>query len=219
MTRRRGKRRRDYHKAANRQLSYAELAQDAELRQDICADGPVRCRLDAGQPAGRCWERRCLGRIGGISLPARIAMPSDIVRPGMLYGKVLRPPSYGATLKSIDLAPAKAMAGVVVVHEGAFVGCAAPTSRSAEQALAAIARRPPGRPCQHVSSKHLYSYLKEHAQPGRGGGKRLGNRRGRCSQPRRASAAGAETVLQHDYDGRLHPARADGDPLGCHRRI
>ena len=40
-------------------------------------------------------------------------MPSDIVRPGMLYGKVLRPPSYGATLTDIDLAPAKALEGVV----------------------------------------------------------------------------------------------------------
>ncbi|MCA9214025.1 MAG: molybdopterin-dependent oxidoreductase, partial [Planctomycetales bacterium] len=29
--------------------------------------------------------------------------PSDIIRPGMLYGKVLRPPVYGATLKSIDV--------------------------------------------------------------------------------------------------------------------
>jgi len=33
--------------------------------------------------------------------------PSDIRRPGMLYGKVLRPSSYGAQLEEIDLAPAK----------------------------------------------------------------------------------------------------------------
>ena len=29
--------------------------------------------------------------------------PSDITRPGMLYGRVLRPPSYGATLDGADL--------------------------------------------------------------------------------------------------------------------
>ena len=33
--------------------------------------------------------------------------PSDVVRPGMLYGKVLRGPAYGATLESIDLSAAR----------------------------------------------------------------------------------------------------------------
>ncbi len=33
--------------------------------------------------------------------------PSDILRPGMLYGKVLRPPSYGAKLLEADLGGAK----------------------------------------------------------------------------------------------------------------
>ncbi len=58
--------------------------------------------------------------------------PSDIMRPGMLYGKILRAPSYGAKLVSIDLAPAKAMKGVVVVQDDQFVGVAAPTSSLAE---------------------------------------------------------------------------------------
>ena len=64
--------------------------------------------------------------------------PSDVIRPDMLYGKMLRPVSYGATLMSIDLAPAKAMAGVVVVRDDEFVGCAAPTSWQAAKALEAI---------------------------------------------------------------------------------
>ena len=33
----------------------------------------------------------------------------DMKRPGMLYGKVLRPPSFGATLASLDSAAAEAM--------------------------------------------------------------------------------------------------------------
>ena len=56
----------------------------------------------------------------------------------MLYGKVLRPPSYGATLESIDLSVAKAMKDVVVVRDGEFVGCAAPTSFQASQAVEAV---------------------------------------------------------------------------------
>jgi isoquinoline 1-oxidoreductase len=51
---------------------------------------------------------------------------SDMKLTGMLYGKVLRPPSYGAKLIEADLAKAKAIPGVIVVKDGDFVGVAAP---------------------------------------------------------------------------------------------
>ena len=92
--------------------------------------------------------------------------PSDIVRPNMLYGKILRPPSYGATLESIDLSGAKAMKSVVVVREGEFVGCAAPSSFLAEQALKIIADTASWKMAPHPSSKELYSHLKKHARTG-----------------------------------------------------
>ena len=57
----------------------------------------------------------------------------DIKRPGMLHGKVLYPPSFGATLTSLDSAAAEAMPGVKVVREGDFVGVAAPDAETAEQ--------------------------------------------------------------------------------------
>lgn len=63
---------------------------------------------------------------------------SDIQLPAMLYGKVLRPPSYGATLSSADVTSAKNMRGVVVVHDGDFVAVAAPDPFIAGQALASI---------------------------------------------------------------------------------
>jgi len=90
--------------------------------------------------------------------------PSDIVRPGMLYGKVLRAPSYGARLTAVDLAPAKAMKDVVVVRDGDFLGVAAPTLFAAEQALAAIARTATWEPAPHPSSKEVYDYLRQRAR-------------------------------------------------------
>jgi CO/xanthine dehydrogenase Mo-binding subunit len=92
--------------------------------------------------------------------------PSDIIRPDMLYGKILRPPSYGATLESIDLSGAKAMKGVVVVRDGDFVGCAAPSSFLAEKALKTIAGTASWKTAPHLSSKELYSHLKKHARTG-----------------------------------------------------
>src|SRR6059058_249070 len=89
------------------------------------------------------------------------------MRPGMLYGKVLRPPSYGEKLASIDLEPARQMKDVTVVQDGAFVGVAAPTSHQARQALAALAKAAKWeQPAQQASSDTLYADLKAHVQGG-----------------------------------------------------
>ena len=39
---------------------------------------------------------------------------SDLTHPGMLHGAVLRPPVYGARLRSVDTRHAGAMAGITV---------------------------------------------------------------------------------------------------------
>jgi isoquinoline 1-oxidoreductase len=91
--------------------------------------------------------------------------PSDVVRPGMLYGKVLRPPSYGATLKSIALTAAGP--DVIVARDGDFVSVAAATSRAAQKSIESLAKTAVWDETKHISSKDLYAYLKQNA---RGGG-------------------------------------------------
>lgn len=93
--------------------------------------------------------------------------PSDIVRPGMLYGKVLRAPVYGAMLTFVDLAAVKAMKDVIVVQDGSFVGVAASNSFRANAALATISdtakwETAPPQP----SSKDLFEYLRENVEGG-----------------------------------------------------
>lgn len=64
--------------------------------------------------------------------------PSDIKRPGMLYGRVLRSPTYRGKLDSVELQPAKEIDGVVAFQDGEFVGVAAPTAFGAKKAVEAI---------------------------------------------------------------------------------
>ncbi len=97
---------------------------------------------------------------------------SDIQRPGMLFGKVLRPPSFKAELVKVDTHDAEAMPGVTVVHDGNFVGVAVPTEHAAAQALAAIHAE--WRTTPQPSSQELFEYLKTHPSAGRGGGGRGG---------------------------------------------
>jgi isoquinoline 1-oxidoreductase len=83
----------------------------------------------------------------------------DIKRPGMLFGKVLRPATLGAALESIDLKAAEAMTDVTVVRDGSFVGVAAPSEQRAEQALAAI--RAEWKSSAPPSEKGLFEELKK----------------------------------------------------------
>jgi len=117
---------------------------------------------------------------------------SDVKRPGMLFGKVLRPPTFKSTLTSVQTDDAKAMAGVVVVHDGSFVAVAAPTEQAAEHALAALRAewKTPAEP----SGDNLFTYLKEHPGGGRGGGGGFGGRGG--GGPRGSVADGLKDADQ-----------------------
>ncbi len=161
------------HPATGRRLTYAELAKAEDIAKAFEKTIPADVEVT---PVSE-WK------VLGTSLPrpnrrdlvtGAHRFPSDIVRPSMLYGKVLRPPSYGATLVTVDLSEAKAMEGVVVVRDGEFVGCAAPTSFRAAQAVRAIAKTASWKTAPHPSSKELFSHLKEHAQRGGGRGSRGG---------------------------------------------
>jgi isoquinoline 1-oxidoreductase len=93
---------------------------------------------------------------------------SDVKRPGMLHGKVLRPQSYKATLVRADTREAEAMPGVVVARSGDFVGVAAPTAQAAENAVAAI--KADWKDGAMISSDELYAHLKKTRRAGGGRG-------------------------------------------------
>ncbi|HEY3988181.1 MAG TPA: molybdopterin cofactor-binding domain-containing protein [Acidobacteriaceae bacterium] len=154
------------HPASRRSCGYADLARNAAslklFDQAIPSDvtlTPVNEWKVMGTPLPRPTGRAI---VTGTN-----AYPSDIARPGMLYGKILRPPAYNAKLLSIDLTPARAMADVVAVQDNQFVGVAAPSSFRAERALDAIsatAKWEMGPP--QPSSAQLFDYLKQNAEGG-----------------------------------------------------
>lgn len=60
---------------------------------------------------------------------------SDLRQPDMMWGKVLRPPTFGATLEWLDATVVKTIPDALVVHEENFVGVVAPHPAIAERAL------------------------------------------------------------------------------------
>ena len=82
----------------------------------------------------------------------------DIRLPGMLYGKVVRPPVHGAKLKSVDLSAAKAVENATVLQDGDFVGVVHPLPDYAEKALALI-KAEFERPEIKVDEQNIYEHI------------------------------------------------------------
>lgn len=91
---------------------------------------------------------------------------SDLKLPGMLFGKVLRPSAFGATLTSADTKEAETLKDVTVVRDGEFIGVAAPSQQAAAYALEAI--RAEWKTTPQVSAKDLFEHLKKQPEAGRG---------------------------------------------------
>ncbi|HLL26096.1 MAG TPA: molybdopterin cofactor-binding domain-containing protein [Xanthobacteraceae bacterium] len=75
-----------------------------------------------------------------VDIPAKVtggaAYVQDLRLPGMVHARVVRPPSYGATLASIDTTPAEKSPGVVkVVRDGNFLAVAAEREFQAIKAM------------------------------------------------------------------------------------
>ena len=121
----------------SQRIGYSELLDRQHLNIPIPLDvetKPPEKFLLMGLDARRSDAR---ARVTGHAKYAQ-----DIVVPGMLYGKVLRPPSYGARLLHLDTTRAERVPGVLmVVAEDDFVGVIGEREDIADYALAAIGAR------------------------------------------------------------------------------
>lgn len=92
---------------------------------------------------------------------------SDLVLPGMLHGRVLRPPAFNAKLASFDAKAASQIQDVVIVRGGDFVGAVAPDEATLDKAIDAIKAGWNADP--QPSNKELFDYLKKNVTPQRAG--------------------------------------------------
>jgi nicotinate dehydrogenase subunit B len=143
----------------NHSATYSELIKGQQITQVLPPEDPLIPASQwkvAGQPVPKIN--------GSDFVTGKHRYPSDCTAPDMLYGKVVRPPSFGATLISADTSAAEQMPGVIVVREGNFLAVAAPSSARAEKAAAAI--HPEWKSEPQTSSKELFEYLRNNSDKG-----------------------------------------------------
>ena len=145
------------HNTANKKISYGELTKGQQLLMPISDKVQLIAAKDwkvAGKTVPRINERSFI--------TGKHVYVSDMKLPGMLYGKVLRAPSYGAKLVEADVTKASTIPGVIVVKDGNFVGVAAPDIRTADKALQAIDAKWEENK-EQPSNKNIFDYLVKNA--------------------------------------------------------
>ena len=144
--------------AAGRSTSFWECADDALFDRDVEETAALRSPRDY-RVVGKLAPRR--------DLPDKIAgrprFIQDMALPGMLYGRVVRPPHNFAGLISLDDSKVKSMPGLAaIVRDGGFVGVLAEredVAISAQRALRLAASWREADP----PPRDVHTWLKEHA--------------------------------------------------------
>lgn len=116
-------------------LGYGELVSGQTLH--VAATGPARLRPpEAHTVIGKPTQR--------VDIPAKVsggqAYVQDLHLPGMVHGRVVRPPGPGAQLAQVDTARVERMPGVLkVVRDGRYLAVIAQREYQAVKAAAALA--------------------------------------------------------------------------------
>ncbi|HZE60973.1 MAG TPA: molybdopterin cofactor-binding domain-containing protein [Burkholderiales bacterium] len=118
--------------ADGRRISYGQLVEGKLLS--------VRAAPESKLSGARRFVGKSIQR---VDIPAKVtggvAYVHDLRLPGMVHARVVRPPSYGAELKSVNTEAAAEMPGVIkIVRDGNFLAVVAGREWEAVQALRAL---------------------------------------------------------------------------------
>jgi CO/xanthine dehydrogenase Mo-binding subunit len=118
---------------ASKRVTFGALIGDQRFERAVSGNAPVK------PPA----QYKVVGKpVPRVEIPAKVTgthvYVHDVRVPGMVHGRVVRPPRVGATLVSLDETAAAKEPGVVgVVRKGTFVGVVAEREEQAVRAVKA----------------------------------------------------------------------------------
>jgi nicotinate dehydrogenase subunit B len=117
----------------SRKVTYGALAKGKTIEKHLETKPPLK-PPSAFNVCGKSLPRVDLTD----KVTGKAQYAGDIRLPGMLYGRVLRPPAHGAKLKSVDVTAAKAVKDARILQEGDFVAVVHPLPDVAAHALSLI---------------------------------------------------------------------------------
>lgn len=115
-------------------VSYGELVSGEAIEREVDPDAALTDPADFTVMGSDVLRVDAEDRVTG-----RAVFSQDVLRPGMLFARILRAPSFGAELVEVDVSPAEGMPGVFkVVREDDLIAVLAEDDESAGRAIDAI---------------------------------------------------------------------------------
>jgi CO/xanthine dehydrogenase Mo-binding subunit len=120
--------------ATNQQVTYWDLQGGQPFAEEATGEATPKDPADYKIVGARVPELDAIAKVTGGA-----AFVHDSYPEGVLHGRIIRPPSYGATLESVDEDAAMAMDGVVkLVRDGSFLAVIAASEWQAVKAHGAL---------------------------------------------------------------------------------
>jgi isoquinoline 1-oxidoreductase len=99
-----------------KQVTYGQLAKGQKIGKYI-DKVPALKTPGEFKVVGKSFNRRD----ADLKVTGKAKYAGDFIMPGMLYARILRPPSHGAKLVSADTSAAEKIKGITVIHDGNLV--------------------------------------------------------------------------------------------------
>jgi len=144
----------------NNKVTYAQLAKGQRIERHSSGKIPVKAPEDF-----KIMGRSIARRDGLEKVTGKAKYAGDVQLPGMLYARILRPPSHDAQLTTVDLSEARRIQGVRVVEDDDLIAVLHEYPDVAEKALSAI-KAQYDTPHSDLNEKTIFDHLLKVAPEG-----------------------------------------------------
>jgi nicotinate dehydrogenase subunit B len=147
-------------KNAKNRVTYAELTQGKKIERHLEKKPPVKNAAEF-----TVMHRPELRRDSVPKVTGQAKYSGDMLRPGLLHARILRPPAHDAKLVSVDVSEAEKVPGARVIKEPDLIAVLHESPVVAAAALAKI-KTQYERPASTVDDKTIFEHLLRVAPPG-----------------------------------------------------
>ena len=171
------------------EIPYGQLTKGKSIERHLKKDEVSIKHYTKHKISGKATLRRdSLDKVTG-----KAKFAGDMILPGMLYAKILRPPAHNARLIKTDVSAAKEIKDVIIVEEEDLIAALHEIPEQAEKALDQI-KAEYEIPETDLQSKNIFKYLEQSSPNGQ-----MVTQKGNIDDGRKQAAVSIESKFLNHY--------------------
>jgi len=145
----------------NEKVTYQELTEGKKIARILKQKPKVKDYSELRVMGSPKFHRDALDKVTGKALYS-----GDIRMPGLVYARIVRPPSHAAKLVSVDTSEAKKIEGVQIIQDGDLVAALHENPEMAEKARNLIKADFSTDEEKDINNNNMFEYLRKNAPEG-----------------------------------------------------